>query len=87
MVINNKTEKKSKEVAFKVDMEEDKEQEVEDTNENVANSIDLLEKRFDKVMRKLDKCLRNNVMPYMKGKIQDNSRGFHSQYIIKYGAL
>lgn len=57
MEINVKSEKKSKGVTFKDDVEDDKEQDEEDTNDNFSNSIELLTKRFGKVLGRIDKTI------------------------------
>lgn len=44
-----------------------------------------LKKGFSKVMNRLDKYSRENVITNVKGKVLDNSRGFNSQRRIKDG--
>lgn len=80
MDIKYKVEKKSKGVAFKADVEEDKKKEIKGIDWNLSSSIALLEKGFGKVMRRLDKRSRNNVVTNVKGKVPENSRGFNSQH-------
>lgn len=55
MAIDDKSEEKSKGVAFKVDIEDYDDQVNRDANENVTESIFMLAKSFSKVMRRLDK--------------------------------
>lgn len=84
MAINDKTKNKSKVVAFKANVY-DKEKYIEDTNENMSNFIALLTKRFGKVMMRLDRRSRNNVMTNAKDKVLDKSMGFNSQRRNKEG--
>lgn len=69
MSINDKSENKSKGVALKVDVENEKEQVEEDIDNYLSNSINLLSKRFGKVMRRLNKRSKNNAMTNVKDKL------------------
>lgn len=55
LAIDEKSEEKSKGVAFKVDIEDCDDQVDCEANENVTESIFMLAKSFSKVMRRLDK--------------------------------
>lgn len=55
MDINDNTKMTRKGVHFKANVEEDKEEEAEDTFENLSNSITLLAKRFGRVKIRLEK--------------------------------
>lgn len=73
-----KTEKKSKGVAFKADVEDDKEQDIKDIDDNMFKFISLLAKTFGKRMRRLNRRYRNNVMTNVKDKVSEKSRSFNS---------
>lgn len=79
MAINDKPEKVNKGVTFKSDIKKDEEQVVEDTDDNLSDSITLLEKTFGKFMRRLDIISRNIVAANVKDNQPPNSKGFGSQ--------
>lgn len=75
--INDKYEKKNKNVAFKDDVEEDEDHVEGDTNDNLIESIALIEKVFGKIMRRLDKRSMNNVTNNVRDNLSQNSKGFN----------
>ena len=85
MVVNKKIEKKRKGIAFKADVEDDKEQDIKDIDDNMFKFIPLLAKTFGKVMRRLNRRYRNNVMTNVKDKVPNKRRGFNFQRRNKEG--
>lgn len=64
---------------FKYEVEEDDDQLERDTDEKLTKSIDLLAKRFGKVMRILDKRLRNYVTNNVNDDLPQNTKDFNTQ--------
>lgn len=70
--IDEKSEKKSKGVAFKVDTKGCNNQIEHDVNENLTKSNAMLVKSFNKVMRRVSKRSKNNVSTNFKHNQHDN---------------